>query len=174
MKTFKHMLIGATYLLLGWLSVGCGHAQVKPTSYRVDLSWTAPVAAGGWTGCTTAAPCTYVASRITLASGTTTCPAANVTTLNYSPLNASLPATGTSYADTAASGLTVCYLVQTEQGSAVSNPSNLAGPFLVPSSPLAPSLSGNQTVAEAKPYHVPGAALYGQAPALTAKLTPVR
>lgn len=152
------------------MSLGCGHAQIKPTSYRVDLTWTAPVASGSWTGCTTAAPCTYVASRITLASGATTCPAANAATPNYTPLNSLSPVAAVSYTDTTAVGLTVCYLVQTEQGSAVSNPSNLAGPFLVPASPLAPSLSGNQTVAEVMPVPSGNSA----APILTAKLTPVR
>jgi hypothetical protein len=136
----------------------------------VDLIWTAPAVSGSWTGCTTAAPCTFVASRISLASGTPTCPAANVVTPNYSPLNASTPSTGTAFVDSATSGLTVCYIVQTEQGSAVSNPSNVAGPFVVPASPLAPSLSGNQTVAEAEPVPTGNSV----APVLTAKLTPVR
>lgn len=156
-------------LLLLLCVAGC-HAQVKPTAFQVDLSWNAAVASGSWGGCTAAAPCTYVASRIALASGATTCPAANVATPNYSPLNASIPSTGTAFVDSATSGLTVCYIVQTEQGSAVSGPSNVAGPFVVPASPLAPSLSGNQTVAEAEP--VPSG--NSVAPVLTAKLTPVR
>jgi hypothetical protein len=170
MKTLKHLLIGASFLFLGWLSVGCGHAQVTPTNHRVDLSWGAPAASGSWAGCTTAAPCTYVASRITLASGVTTCPAANVSTPNYTPLNTASPAAGLTYADTSASGLTVCYIVQTEQASAVSGPSNVSGPFAVPASPLAPSLSGNPIVAEVEPVPQGNSA----APTLTARLTPVR
>lgn len=160
------------YLALIFLafSVGCGHAQVRPTAFQVDLTWTAPAASGGWAGCTTAVPCVYVASRITIASGVTTCPAANVATPNYTPLNTSSPAAGTSYVDAGATGLTVCYLVQTEQGSAVSGPSNVAGPFAVPASPLAPSLSGNQTVAEVMPVPSGNSA----APVLSAKLTPIR
>lgn len=121
MRTFKHLLIGATYLFLGWISVGCGHAQVKPTAFQVDLTWTAPAASGSWAGCTASAPCTYVASRIALTAGTTTCPAANVATPNYIPLNTASPVASGSYNDSTAVGLTVCYLVQTEQGSAVSH-----------------------------------------------------
>lgn len=166
MRTFKHFLIGATYLFLGWISVGCGHAQVKPTAFQVDLSWTAAVASGSWPGCSPASPCVYVVSRLTLAAGKTTCDPVNVATPNYTPLNTATPAAGASYADTSATGLTACYTVQTEQGSAVSQPSNVAGPFMVPASPLAPSLSGNQTVAEVMP--VPSG--NSEAPVLSAKL----
>lgn len=121
-------------------TVGC-HAQVPVTTHSVTLTWTAPAASGNWGGCTAASPCTYVASRITLASGTTTCPAPNVTTPNYTPLNAASPVSGTTLTDTGAVGLTVAYIVQTEQGGSVSGPSNCAGPLVVPASPLAPTLT---------------------------------
>lgn len=165
----KQILFLAT---LSVLTVGCGHAQVAPTSYQVALTYTAPVASGSWTGCTTAAPCTYVLSRITLASGTTSCPAANTGTPNYTPLNASSPVTGTSYTDASAIGLTVCYIAQTEQSSAVSGPSNTAGPFAVPASPLAPTLSGAESTAKAS-MQLPATAGSKGAPVLSAKLVPV-
>lgn len=168
MKSLRLALTAASFLLLGWLSVGCGHAQVKPTSFQVSLSWTAPAASGGWAGCTTASPCSYVASRITLASGVTACPAANVSTPNYTPLNTASPSTSASFNDTTAVGLNVCYVVQTEQGTAVSQPSNVAGPFVVPASPLAPSLTGNQTTAEVKPFVAPSGT--ADAPVLSARL----
>ena len=167
MKTLKLAILLPLYAFLAWVSVGCAHGQVKPTAFQVDLSWTVPAASGSWAGCTTAAPCTYVASRIALAAGATTCPAANVATPNYVPLNTASPTTSASFDDTTAVGLTVCYIVQTEQGTAVSQPSNVAGPFAVPASPLAPSLTGNQTVAEVMP--VPSGS--SEAPVLSAKLT---
>jgi hypothetical protein len=166
MKTLKHLLIGASFLFLGWLSVGCGHAQVTPTNHRVSLSWTAAAATGSWAGCTTASPCTYVASRITLASGTTSCPAPNVTTPNYTPLNPSTAVSTTTFNDTAASGLTACYIVQTEQGSAVSGPSNTAGPLVVPANPLAPSITGSEAAVAPLPVPVGNTA----APVLAAQL----
>lgn len=149
---------------------GC-HAQVAPTSYQVDLAWTAPVASGSWTGCTTAAPCTYVISRLTVAAGVTACPAVNLTTPNYTPLNSASPTSDVKFVDTGAVGTSACYTAQTEQGTAVSNPSNVAGPIVVPASPLAPSLSAPTAVADAKPLVATG---HEQAPILTAKLTPIR
>jgi hypothetical protein len=166
MKTLRLSLTLLSFLALGWLSVGCAHAQVAPTNHQVALSWTAPAASGSWAGCTASAPCTYVASRITLATGTTSCPAANVTTPNYAPLNTASPASTTTYTDTSASGLTTCYIVQTEQGSAVSGPSNVAGPFVVPANPLAPSLAGSEAKVQSMPLPTGDAA----APILTARL----
>jgi hypothetical protein len=142
MKFLRIPALFAMCVLLGWLSIGCSQAQVAPTGFKVNLSWTAPA------GCTTASPCTFVASRITLAAGVTSCPAVNTATPNYAPLNAASPSTGTTFADTTAPGLNVCYIAQTEQGGQVSAPSNVVGPFAVPASPLAPSLTGNQAVAE--------------------------
>ena len=175
-KFLKHASIFAVFAFLGWLSIGCSQAQVAPTSFQANLSWTAP------SGCTTG--CTYVASRITLASGTTSCPAANVATPNYTPLNSASPATGTTFTDATAAGLTVCYIAQTEQGGAVSVPSNVVGPLVVPAGPLAPTLSGNEAVAEMD-MSDPGAfaITFGDkvnglaaitAPTLTATLVPSR
>lgn len=172
MKILKLATLFVTCVILGWMSVGCSQAQVAPTSYEVSLTWTAPSASGTWGGCTTASPCTYAISRIVLTAGTTSCPAANTTTPNYTPLDSSTPTSGTTYVDTGVSGETVCYIAQTEQGTAVSNPSNTAGPFAVPASPLAPSLAGTQTVATEKPLPAPSGD--SQAPVLSAKLTPVR
>lgn len=168
MKTFKHFLIGATYLFLGWLSIGCGHAQVTPTPQKnVDLSWTAPTNPA----CTTAAPCTYDVSRSTLTAGATSCPAVNYTTPNYTPLNSSNPVSTVTYTDTAAAGLTACYIVQTVQSAQVSPASNTAGPFVVPPVPGLPTISGAVAEAQEPPLPMPSSKV---APTLTAKLTSVR
>lgn len=164
MKSLRLALTAASFLLLGWLSVGCAHGQVAPTNHQVALTWTAPAASGSWAGCTPSAPCTYVISRITVTGST--CPAANVATPNYTPLNASSAVSTTSYNDTSASGLTACYIAQTEQGSAVSGPSNVAGPFVVPANPLAPSLTGAE--ASVAPFVVPVG--NAAAPVLTASI----
>lgn len=118
----------------------CG--QMPPSSWEVSLTWTAPAPAGSWAGCGVGQPsCTYVISRATIAASGSTCPATTGTA--YTPLNQSSPATGTVYNDTTSSGLTVCYIAQTLQGGAVSQPSNVAGPFVVPGSPLPPNVTGN-------------------------------
>lgn len=124
----------------GFTLMGC-HAQVKPTTHTVTESWKAPAATSTWTGCTTAAPCTYILSRIT-ADSSGSCPAIDLTNLNYTPLNQSSPTSALTYTDTTASGLTVCYIVQTSQGGALSQPSNIDGPKVVPGVPIAPTLSG--------------------------------
>ena len=108
------------------LIAGCAHSQVPPTVHTVTITITAPV---GVTGAT------YVISRATGAS----CPATTGTA--YTPLNQSAPISGTSYVDSAASG-SVCYIAQTVQGGAVSGPSNVAGPFVVPANPTAPVING--------------------------------
>lgn len=71
----------------------------------------------------------------------------NTATPNYTPLNSSSPTSALTFTDTGAAGLSVCYIAQTEQGGAVSQPSNVAGPFVVPASPGAPS-TPNGTVAD--------------------------
>lgn len=144
MKILRTVLIFPVFVFLAWITTGCAHAQVTPTNHQVNLTWTAPAASGSWGGCTTSAPCTYEVSRIALTTGATSCPAPNVATPNYTPL---APATGTTFADTGATGLTACYIVQTEQGGAVSQPSNTAGPLVIPANPLAPSLTGNEATA---------------------------
>jgi hypothetical protein len=135
------------------------HAQLPPTTHSVSLTWTAPTSPA----CNTASPCTYVISRAT----GTTCPAVNLITPNYTPLNSSSPVSALSYTDTAAAGLTVCYIAQTLQGGAVSQPSNTAGPFVVPASPGAPS-TPNGTVADMVQPALPEPS--ADAPAVVAKL----
>lgn len=120
--------------------IGC-HAQVPPTNRTVTLTWTAP------TTCTTAAPCTFVISRATLAAGTTTCP--TTLTTNYTPLNQSAPTSALEYVDPSAAGTLDCYIAQTLQAGGVSQPSNTAGPVSVPTNPVAPSLNNPPTVARA-------------------------
>lgn len=138
----------ALSLVFGILAVGC-HAQMPPTVHSVDLTYLAPVPVSGglWqTPCGTAAPCTYVMSRITVTNGTPGCPLPSATAV-YTPLNSSTPATGLAYTDSGVSGITACYLVQAIQLGTTGNPSNTAGPFVVPANPGAPTL-GAGTVAE--------------------------
>jgi hypothetical protein len=159
--------------LLTILALGCGHAQLPPTSHNVALSWTAPVAGGGWQGCTSYAPCTYVLSRATVSGAS--CPA--TTGANYTPLNQNAPVSGLSYTDNNVAGLNVCYIAQTLQGSAVSQPSNVVGPFQVQAVPLAPNLNqptqSEVTAPPLKPAAGNQMAML-PAPVLTAKLIPVR
>ena len=138
------------------------HAQLPPTTHSVALTWTAPTSPA----CNAAAPCTYVISR---ATGTSTCPAVNLTTPNYAPLNSSSPVSALTFTDTAAAGLTVCYIAQTLQGGAVSQPSNTAGPFVVPASPGAPS-TPNGTVADMVQPALPVPTQGQDAPKTVAKL----
>jgi hypothetical protein len=62
--------------------------------------------------------------------------------------------------------LTACYIVQTEQGTAVSGPSNTAGPLVIPANPLAPSITGSEAAVAPLPVPVGNTA----APVLTAQL----
>lgn len=148
-------------LLLPFLALTACHAQLPPTTHSVALTWTAPTSPA----CNTASPCTYVMSRLTVTG--TSCPAVNVTTPNYSPLNSANPVSLLTYTDTAAAGLTVCYTVQNVQGGAVSQPSNAAGPFVVPPTPGAPS-TPNGTVADLVQPPLPTPS--SDAPAVVAKL----
>lgn len=110
---------------------GChAGAQITPTSYEVNLSWSAPAA------CTAAAPCTYGVSRTPEVSGA--CPATTGTTYALVGTSASQATTFTD--TTVAGGTTYCYIAQTEQAGAVSQPSNTAI-IVVPPTPLAPTLA---------------------------------
>jgi hypothetical protein len=151
-------------LLLPFLALTACHAQLPPTTHSVALTWTAPTSPA----CTTGSPCTYVLSRISV-SGTGPCPAVNVTTPNYSPLNSANPVSTLSYTDTSAAGTTACYIAQTLQGGAVSQPSNTAGPFVVPASPGAPS-TPNGTVADLIQPPVPKPNEGSNAPSVVATL----
>jgi hypothetical protein len=165
--------------LFALLAIGC-HAQIPATSYVVDLTWTAPVASGTWAGCTTTAPCAYVASRLALAAGTTTCPApTTVAPFNYTPLNTASPVSAAAYTDSTASGLTVCYVVQTVQtqpGSTTASaslPSAPTAPLVVPASPLAPgSVTGTPTVSAEAPAPAVAPATGNLMDLATVKLTP--
>ena len=142
------------WLLLLWPLAACG--QVTPTSWQVSLTWTTPTPAGAWLGCIVGQPsCAYILSRATVAAGTTSCPA--TTGSAYAPLNQGSPATGTVYSDPTATGLTVCYIAQTIQGGAISQPSNTAGPFVVPGNPLPPVLNGSMSASLNAPELVPDA-----------------
>lgn len=175
MKYVRTALLLPVYVFVAWLFTGCAHAQVTPTAYQVDLSWTAPVASGTWAGCGNPSTCTYVVSRYTFTATDKACPTPNTTTANYTPLNAAAPVSVLTLNDTTASGTTACYIAQTEQGSpaAVSQPSNVLGPLVVPGSPLAPALGGAAaTTADVKPLPLPSAA--SGALVLSARLSPVR
>lgn len=158
MKTLKILGLLALACAFGWLSTGCSHAQMPPKSNAVALSWSAP------SGCSSG--CSYVVSRIALTAGTSSCPVPNVTTPNYTPLNQASPATATTYTDTGAGALTVCYIAQTELGGSVSQPSNAAGPFAVPANAIAPAITGAETSAELNQpvFLLPAPQLAGMAP----------
>jgi hypothetical protein len=159
-------IVASLALTLGWLSIGCGHAQVTPTTHSVAMTWGATTSGG-------TAPYSYIMSRITLQAGASTCPAANTTAPNYTPLNSSAPVSSLSYTDTAASGLTVCYIVQAQDSAkAVGNPSNTAGPYVVPTIPGTPvTLGGSVTASLDMPQPaLPKPSAGSDAPSVVAKL----
>lgn len=136
----------ALLILAGLTTAGC-HAQANPTSSpKVALTWTAPVASGTWTGCTTDAPCTYIIFRETVASASTSCDAN--TSSNYKQIGTSAT---TSYTDNGVSqGGYVCWIVQTSQGTPVlysdpSAPSNNSVALAVPAVPTAPGMPSATT-----------------------------
>ena len=130
----KRILVLAT---LAIAAIGC-HGQLPPTQHTVTLTITPQ-------GCGTGTPtCTYVASKDVLTAGTLTCPAPTGT--NYTPINASSPATTTTFVDTTSAGETVCEVAQTLQSGAVSPASNTVGPFVVLPNPLAPSITGQSAM----------------------------
>jgi hypothetical protein len=141
--------IFATLATLALALPGGCHAQVPPASpgYNVNLTATAPVAQGTWAGCTTAAPCTYAVYRATGAS----CPATTSTAwaeITNSAVRPSTPA----FTDTTATGLSVCYTMETVQSGLNSAASNVAGPVAVAGIPLAPTLgTPTQVVAALAP-----------------------
>lgn len=131
MKRYVSFVVLAVVGVLGFGALGC-HGQLPPTNRVVNLSWSTPAAGSGWAGCGSGQPvCTYVISRAPASGGI--CPATTGTA--YTPLNASSPATGLTYTDAAAGGLTVCYVAQTLQSGAVSIASNSTGPLTVPGNP---------------------------------------
>jgi hypothetical protein len=153
------------------ISTGC-HAQVPPTQTAVGLSYTAPTS-NPLGPCAAPNPCTYILSRITVTTGTTTCPAANNATPNYTPLNASSPTSALTYTDTSSSALTVCYVAQAEQGGGISVASNTAGPFVVGASPGAPTLGGQVQADMKPPLPEPSPEIHASAPSKSGPAAPV-
>lgn len=156
-------------------AMGC-HGQLPPTNSVVTLGGIVPPPPTGstWLGCVSGQPaCTFVFGRAVLPAGTSTCPQASGGA--YTPLNAAVPAATLSYTDNTVSGLTVCYEGQTLQAGNVSQPSNTVGPFAVPASPLAPSVTGQTSTAGlVKPALSPDthpALAQLNAPNLTARVT---
>lgn len=153
-------LIASLALTLGWISIGC-HAQMPVTTHTVALTWTATSSGG-------TAPYVYIMSRITLSTGTSTCPAVNYATPNYTPLNSSSPVTATSYTDTTATG-TVCFIVQAQDSvKAISNASNTAGPLVLPTNPTSPVTLGGAVTADLQQPALPKPS--ADAPPVVAKL----
>lgn len=144
MKRFSYVLFAVLTL-----SVGC-RAQAPTVSHSDTLGWTVPAATSTWSGCTTGNPCTYLISVAVLSTGTTTCPTPNGT--NYTPVNSSAPATGTTYTDITTG--TVCHIAQTQQGIARSPASNTVGPDVVLGNPLAPAITSQAAMTE-KPAMAP-------------------
>lgn len=132
MAIFVIMAVG---VLAGCHSSG---GQVPPSNPGVTLTWTTP------SGCTAVNACTYTISAIVT---TGSCPTPNVASPNYTVVIAGV--TALTYLDTSNQGKTVCYIGQTVQSSAVSQPSNTAGPFVVPAVPTAPAISGVVAAANA-------------------------
>lgn len=110
-------------LIVALAAIGC-HAQ----SSAVNLTWSAPAANGSWSGCSVSDPCVYAAFRCAAAASTCADISSSawieVTTADTRP-------SATSYSDTTAMGLIAYYFVETVQDGALSEPSNIAGPFAV-------------------------------------------
>jgi hypothetical protein len=110
------------------LIAGC-HAQVPVTAWMVSLTCTAPPA------CTAAAPCTFPVSRLTVASGTASCPNP---TGQYVQVGTSAP-NSCAYSDLAVTaGLLYCYVAQATQGGATGAASAPSNVVTVPANPAAP------------------------------------
>lgn len=138
------------------LALGC-HGQVPAASSKVvNLTWSAS------TSCVAGQPaCNYAVYRAAASSGT--CPVTTSTAWSEVTTSTTRPS-GLAYTDPTAQGLTVCYNVETVQGSANSGPSNTVGPFQVPGTPTAPGLN-QPTVAQ---NAAPNQALPAAKPALDA------
>ncbi len=136
------------------LAVGC-HAQVPPaTTHTVTLTWSQPAPNANWTGCTTAAPCTYGIYKCTLSQ--TAC--ADTTNAGWSEVTTSLTrVSGLTFTDSNVGGGTVYYVAKTFQGTASSGPSNISQ-AIVPGTPTAPPLNTSVASVDSKPLApVPGA-----------------
>jgi hypothetical protein len=102
------------------------------TPHAIALSWTAPVASGGWLGCTAGSPCTYAPYALVGA----TCPAVLVGSTGWTALSTVNSTTATDSGQTP--GSIVSYVVYTMQGGNQSTPSNCIT-VTVPLDPLPPT-----------------------------------
>lgn len=142
----KRTIVIFAFLVLA--AAGC-RAQVPPaTSFKVNLTWNAPQATSTWLGCTTAQPCVFAVYR-TATTGAT-CPAFTSTAWTEITTSATRPSAD-AYSDKSAAGLDVCYVVETVQASANSDPSNTYQ-TIVPAALSSPgALSGANIAAMAPP-----------------------
>jgi hypothetical protein len=129
------------------MMAAAGCTQVPPaTTFKVNLTWNAAQATSTWPGCTTAQPCVFAVYRA-VASGAI-CPAFSATAWTEITTSATRPSAG-AYSDKSAAGLDVCYVVETVQASANSDPSNTYQ-TIVPAALGSPGgLSGANTAAMA-------------------------
>jgi len=140
-KLFASLFLAAAPIL-----AGC-QAPAASTS-PVSITWTAPAAAGNWAGCGSPSTCSYAIYRAPQSSGA--CPASSNASFKEITDPAVRP-TGTSWSDTTAAGLTVCYIAETWQAGLNSAASNTAGPVVVPGVPLAPALAAPTVATTVKP-----------------------
>lgn len=135
MKKIFLFVVFAGLLVFG----SSAESQITQTSFQVNLSWTVPAASPGWSGCSTSAPCTFLVSKTPVTG--TTCP---LTASSYSSVGVSAPQ-ATAYVDSSVtSGTSYCYVVQTQQASAVSGSSAPAF-VVVPGTPGVPSTPSGTT-----------------------------
>lgn len=140
MKT-KIVMIAAAIAIA--FTAGC-HAQVPPaTTHSVVLTWGAPVPTATWLGCGTGtgqSPCVYAVYKCA-----TNCGSTSNSTWTEITTAATRPSALT-FTDSAPGAGTVNYDVETVQGTAHSDPSNVAT-VTVPGTPVAPPL-GNPSVSQ--------------------------
>jgi hypothetical protein len=141
MKNISVRLIG---LVLAATLSGCksGGQQLTPTQNIVQLTVTSTVAAGS----------TWVASKETVAAGTTSCDPP--TSTNYKQINAT-PQASSIFDDATSAGSTVCEFMQYIVSGATSPASNVVGPLVVPANPTAPGVTATTTVQAAQSLPAP-------------------
>lgn len=128
------------------LLAGC--QAPAPSTSQVALTWTAAAPSGNWAGCGSPSTCSYAIYRAPASSGA--CPASSNASFAEVTNPAARP-TGTSWTDTTAAGLTVCYIAETWQSGLNSAASNTAGALQVPGVPLAPTLAAPTLATTVKP-----------------------
>jgi hypothetical protein len=134
------------------ISAGC-NAQHSVTTSLMQITITppptpSPVPTTGFTGCvatgTATNDCQYALAKLVVPAGTTSCQASNGSNYTILPPAASL--TNLVYVDPTSNGETACVVGQTIWNGQYSVASAPAGPFVMPSNPTAPAVSG--TVAQ--------------------------